>query len=77
MTMNSRARCGVGCGSSGFRMTFLSSGSPGTMAQWSKTASEKACDEGVGDEGRWRGSWRGDEGVGGEGVGDRGRSVVV
>jgi hypothetical protein len=36
-TINSRARCWIGAGSSGRKTMLLSRGSPGTIAQWSKT----------------------------------------
>lgn len=43
LTINSRARCWIGAGSSGRRTMLLSRGSPGTIAQWSKTERENAC----------------------------------
>ena len=42
LTIKSLASAGGGDGSSGCRITFLSSGSPGTTAQWSKTCWQKA-----------------------------------
>lgn len=43
LTMNSRARCWIGAGSSGRRTMLLSRGSPGTIAQWSNTERQNAC----------------------------------
>ena len=42
-TINSRARCWIGAGSSGRRTILLSRGSPGTIAQWSNTERQNAC----------------------------------
>ena len=42
LTMNSRASSSMGAGSSGRSWMLLSSGSPGTMLQWSKQATQKA-----------------------------------
>lgn len=42
-TINSRARCWIGAGSSGRKTMLLSRGSPGTIAQWSNTERQNAC----------------------------------
>lgn len=42
-TMKSLASAAGGEGSNGCKMTFLSSGSPVTTAQWSKTCWQNAC----------------------------------
>ena len=43
LTMNSRASDCTGAGSSGRSTMLLSSGSPGTICQWSKTLRQNAC----------------------------------
>eukprot|EP00976_Prorocentrum_cordatum_P082803 1184975-Prorocentrum_minimum.AAC.1 len=43
LTMNSRARCCTGAGSSGRSTMERSRGSPGTMLQWSKYDVQNAC----------------------------------